>query len=142
MDYRDKQPVLLALFRGLSCPFCRRQMSQLAVSAERLERHGVATLAVVATVPERTRLYYRFGPPRFRVAADPDLRTHRAYGLPRVPRTPAVMQSVEAAAARWPVTWGLPPHPVRRAPRFSASTDSSRSRATGKRKPETETRPS
>jgi len=51
MDYRDKQPVLLALFRGLSCPICRRQMSQLAVSAERLDRRGVATLAVVATAP-------------------------------------------------------------------------------------------
>ena len=32
MDYRGKQPVLLALFRGLYCPFCRRQMSQLAMS--------------------------------------------------------------------------------------------------------------
>lgn len=99
-DYLDKQPVLLALFRGLSCPFCRRQMSQLAVSAEKLERHGVATLAVVATAPERARVYYRFHPPRFRVAADPDLRTHRAYGLPRVPKTPAVRQTVEAAAAQ------------------------------------------
>jgi len=75
-------------------------MSQLAVSAERLDRRGVATLAVVATAPERTRLYYRFHPPRFRVAADPDLRTHRAYGLPRVPMTPAVSQIVEAAAAQ------------------------------------------
>jgi len=100
MDYRDKQPVLLALFRGLSCPFCRRQMSELALSAERLEMCGIATLAVVATAPERTRLYYRFHPPRFRVAADPDLITHRAYGLPRVPRTPAVRQAVEAAAAQ------------------------------------------
>src|SRR5262245_59687788 len=78
MDYRDKQPVLLALFRGLSCPFCRRQISELALSAERLERCGIATLAVVATAPERTRLYYRFHPPRFRFAADPDLITHRA----------------------------------------------------------------
>lgn len=89
-DYRGKQPVLLALFRGLYCPFCRRQMSQLALSVERLERRGVATLAVVATAPERARLYYRFRPPRFRVGADPDLTTHRAYGLPHLPKTPAV----------------------------------------------------
>jgi peroxiredoxin len=90
MDYREKQSVLLALFRGLICPFCRRQMSQLALSAE--------TLAVVATAPDRARLYYRFHPSRFRVAADPDLKTHRAYGMRRGPKTPAVEQMVEAAA--------------------------------------------
>ena len=54
-DYRGKQPVLLALYRSLSCLFCRRQMSRLALSVERLERSGVATLAVVATAPERAR---------------------------------------------------------------------------------------
>jgi peroxiredoxin len=99
-DYREKQAVLLALFRGLYCPFCRRQMSQLALSAERLEKVGVATLAVVATAPDRARLYYRFHPSRFRVAADPDLRTHRAYGMPRLAKTPAVAQMVETAAAQ------------------------------------------
>ncbi len=56
MDYRGERSVLLALFRGLSCPFCRRQMSQLALSAERFEKVNVATLAVVATPPERARL--------------------------------------------------------------------------------------
>jgi peroxiredoxin len=65
MDYREKQSVLLALYRNLYCPFCRRQMSQLALSAESLEKAGVATLAVVATTPERARLYYRFHPPSF-----------------------------------------------------------------------------
>ncbi len=111
MDYRGARSVLLALFRGLSCPFCRRQMSQLAPSAERLEKVGVATLAVVATAPERARLYYRFHPPRFRVAADPDLRTHRAYGLRQIPKTPAVMQIVEAAAARMAHELGIPSIP-------------------------------
>ena len=110
-DNGGKQPVLLALFRGLYCPFCRRQMSQLALSVERLERSGVATLAVVATAPERARLYYRFRPPRFRVAADPDLRTHRAYGLPHLPKTPAVLQIVEAAAVEMARDLGIPTLP-------------------------------
>lgn len=99
MDYRGKQPVLLALFRGLYCPFCRRQMSQLAMSADRLKKLGVATLAVVATTADRARLYYRYHPTHLRVAADPDLRTHGAYGLPRLLKTPPVMQIIEAAAA-------------------------------------------
>ncbi len=29
-DYRGKSPVLLALFRGLYCPFCRHQIARLA----------------------------------------------------------------------------------------------------------------
>ncbi len=74
-------------------------MVQLAASVSKLEALGVATLAVVATAPERTRLYYRFRPSRFPIAADPDLATHRAYGLPSFPKTPAVIEIVEAAAA-------------------------------------------
>ena len=34
-DYRQKRPVVLALFRGLYCPFWRREMTQLAVSAQK-----------------------------------------------------------------------------------------------------------
>ena len=30
-DYRGKSPVLLAMFRGIYCPFCRRNMAQLAL---------------------------------------------------------------------------------------------------------------
>jgi peroxiredoxin len=77
-DYRGNRPVLLALFRGLYCPFCRRQLVQLAVSAEKLAALGVATVAIVATAPERTRIYFRFRPTRIPVGADPDLTTHRA----------------------------------------------------------------
>ena len=29
-DYRGRTPVLLGLFRGLYCPFCRRAMAQMA----------------------------------------------------------------------------------------------------------------
>jgi hypothetical protein len=103
--------VLLALFRGLYCPFCRRQISQLALSAERLEKVGVVTLAVVATAPERTRLYYRYHPLRLRVAADPELRTHRAFGLPHLPKTPPVLQIVETAAADMARELGIPTRP-------------------------------
>src|SRR5262249_49826066 len=74
-------------------------------------KRGVATLAVVATAPERARLYYRFHPPRFRVAADPDLRTHRAYGVPHLPMTAAVTQLVETAAAQMAHELGIPTTP-------------------------------
>lgn len=110
-EYRGRNPVLLALFRGLYCPFCRRQMVQLNLSAERLKVAGVATVGVVAAAAERARLYFRFRPSRFPIGADPDLITHRAYGLPQFPITPQVMQLVEAAASDLARELGIPTRP-------------------------------
>ncbi len=93
-DYRGRSPVLLALFRGLYCPFCRRAIAQLGVTTEKLKSIGVETLAVVATSPENARLYFRFRPTRAPLAADALLVTHRAYGLPHPPVTPELMNAV------------------------------------------------
>jgi hypothetical protein len=61
---------------------------------------GVQTAAVVATDPERARLYFRYRPARMPVGADPDLSTHRAYGLPNLVITPQAVEIAQAAAAR------------------------------------------
>ena len=66
--------------------------------AEKLQEMGVQTLAVFATNAERARLYFRFRPPRVAVAADPDLITHRAYGLPHSGKTPEILQAIQTAA--------------------------------------------
>jgi peroxiredoxin len=92
-DYRGK-PVLLAMFRGLYCPFCRRAIAQLGAETDSLRALGVETLAIVATTPDNARLYFRFRPTRAPLAADPELMTHRAYGLPRPPVTPELMEAV------------------------------------------------
>jgi len=63
--------------------------------AEKLSTIGVATVAVIATPPERARLYFRYRPPRIPVASDGDLVIHRAYGLPNVEMTPEVWGTVE-----------------------------------------------
>lgn len=68
--------------------------------AEKLREVGVQTLGVVATSPDRARLYFRFRPPRLPMGADADLLTHRAYGLPRVELTPEAHEVGRAAAAR------------------------------------------
>lgn len=93
-DYRGRSPLLLALFRGLYCPFCRRAIAQLGVTTDRLRALGVETLAVVATQPDNARLYFKFRPTRAPLAADPDLVTHRAYGLPHPPVTPELLAAV------------------------------------------------
>jgi peroxiredoxin len=93
-DYQGKSPLLLGLFRGVSCAFCRRAIVQLSVTGDRLRALGVETLGIVATAPETAQLYFRYRPAHMALAADPDLTTDRAYGLPKVELPWEVAQSV------------------------------------------------
>jgi peroxiredoxin len=97
-DYRGRSPVLLALFRGLWCPFCRRAIAQLGVTTEKLKEVGVETLAVVATSPENASLYFRFRPTRAPLAADPDMTMFRAFRLPKPPVTEELMSGLQKVA--------------------------------------------
>src|SRR3989442_3433679 len=94
-DYRGRAPVLLALFRGLWCPFCRRAIAQLGITRDKLRGIGVETLGVVATKTENARLYFQHRPTRLPLAADAELVTHRAYGLPKPPVTPDLLQALK-----------------------------------------------
>ena len=93
-DFRGKTPVLLAMMRALYCAFCRRRIAQLGVTRQRLLQLGVEVLAIVGMRPERVRLYYRYRPVGVPLAADPDLITHRAYGIPQPALTPEILQVV------------------------------------------------
>ena len=93
-DYRGRTPLFLALLLGLWCPFCRRQIVQLGSFDDKLKPLGVQSLAVVATAPENARLYFKFRPTRVRLAADPALMTHRAYGVPKPEPTPELMEQM------------------------------------------------
>ena len=94
-DYRGRSPLLLAFFRGIYCPFCRREIAQLGLTQDKLLRAGVETLAVVASDLERTRLYFRYQPTRVPLAADPMLVTHRAFGVSKFPITPQLMEALQ-----------------------------------------------
>ena len=76
-------------------------MVQLGTTAEKLQQVGVETLAIVGSKAERARFYLRFRPVRHLVGADPDLITHRAYGVPRSPVTPEIMQAIHGAYDRF-----------------------------------------
>lgn len=94
-DYRGRSPLFLALMLGLWCPFCRRQLVQLGGLESRLRTLGVESLAVVATDPGHARTYFRFRPTSLRLAADPGLTTHRAFGVPKPVPTPELMQALD-----------------------------------------------
>ncbi len=93
-DYRGRNPVFLALLIGLWCPFCRRQIVQLGATEGKLKAVGVESLAVVATAPENAQLYFKFRPTRLRLASDPELSTHRAYGVPKPVANPELMEAL------------------------------------------------
>lgn len=94
-DFRGKQALFLALFRGLYCPFCRRAIAELGTTRESLERFGVQALGVVATPAENARMYFRFRPSKVLLAADPELGTHRAFGLPKGEMTSELVEAIQ-----------------------------------------------
>jgi hypothetical protein len=71
---------------------------QVGTTAEKLKEVGVHTVGIVATNADRARLFFRFRPPRVPIGADPELDTHRAYGLPRSAITPEILAAVESKA--------------------------------------------
>ena len=95
-SYRGRAPLLLALFRGIACPFCRRMMATTRRLSADLEEAGVETLAVTATTLEAARLYARFRPAGLAMASDPWFATHRAYGVP-------LCEMSEDKPTQWPV---------------------------------------
>jgi peroxiredoxin len=100
--YRGRRAVLIGFFRGLHCPFCRRQAVELGRAQPELAELGVETLAVFNTLPERARLYFRYHPTSAIVLADPDCAVHRAFGVPEV--------GLVAAGSSTPTEW---PHRTR-----------------------------
>lgn len=82
-DFRGRSPLLIGLYRGLLCPFCRRHVAAMAQLNSALREKGVESLAVVITPVERARLYFRYRPiPGLLAASDPQRASHRAFGLP------------------------------------------------------------
>jgi peroxiredoxin len=84
-DFRGQKPVLVGLYRGLHCPFCRRHIAALAQLGPALRDKGVESLTVVNTPIDRARLYFRYHPiPDFLAASDPERTSHAAFGLPNL----------------------------------------------------------
>jgi len=121
-DYRGRSHLFLALMVGLWCPFCRRALVQLGSFDDKLMALGVESLAVVATAPENARLYFKFRPTRLRLASDPQLTTHRAYGVPKPEPTPAMLDAMATTRVN-PTGELAAPLPVAEAAKVLAQLD-------------------
>lgn len=95
-DYRGKSPVLVAIFRGLYCPFCRRAIAQFNAMSGKLAQAGAEALAIVATDADNARLYFKLRPVRVAVGADPECATHHAFGVPEPVPDEQLMQVMQS----------------------------------------------
>lgn len=93
-QFRGEKPVLVGMYRGLSCPFCRRHMMLMAELDGELKAKGIETLTIVNTPVERARMYLRYRPMKNLLAADPERLSHQAFGVPSVVKTPETMAMV------------------------------------------------
>jgi len=98
-EHRRRGPVLLSLLRGLYCPFCRRQISQIRPMCNALQRSGIAMIGVVVASPDHARQYFRRFPACLPLAAAPNRALHRAFGLPEQVRTPEFRAETNRQAA-------------------------------------------
>lgn len=80
-DYRGRSNLIVWFTKGMGCPFCRTQMSQLARGYPRLKAASAEVLQVTPTRPERARFYAQNFPIPFPYLCDPDYAVNRAWGL-------------------------------------------------------------
>lgn len=95
-NYVGRAPLLLAIFRGLYCPFCRRALAQFGGTSDKLRQRGIESLAVVATELENARIYFKLRPSKVPIVADPECSTHRAFGLPNPVMDEQAMKAAES----------------------------------------------
>ena len=67
----------------------------MAASSDQLRSLGIDSLAIVGTELDNARLYFKFRPTRLALGADPQLTTHRSYGVPRPEPTPELAKMLE-----------------------------------------------
>jgi peroxiredoxin len=80
-EFRGQKNVVVWFTKGMACPFCRSQMSQLARAYPHLQQLGAEVLEVTLSTVKRARLYAkRFRLP-FPYLCDPDYRVRREWML-------------------------------------------------------------
>ena len=80
-DYRGKKNVIVWFTKGMACPFCRQQMSQLARGHGEFAARDAEIVEVTNSTPDRARVYAQKFALRFPYLCDPDHSVRRAWGV-------------------------------------------------------------
>ncbi len=74
--------VLIVFYRGHWCPYCMRQLKDLAANQAKFDQLKVKIVAISVDTQEHTRkVWEKVVNRQFSVLSDPELRVIRAYGL-------------------------------------------------------------
>ena len=80
-DYRGKKHVIVWFTKGMGCPFCRSQMSQLARVYPDVQKLDGEVLEISVSPVSRARLYAEKFRLPFPYLCDPDYRMRSAWGV-------------------------------------------------------------
>jgi peroxiredoxin len=80
-DFRGRSNVVVWFTKGMSCPFCRRHMSQLVEGYPSFSALNAEILEVTPTPPERAQFYVTHYRIPFPYLCDPQYRVRREWGL-------------------------------------------------------------
>jgi peroxiredoxin len=73
---------LVVFYRGLHCPQCRKQLTNLEANLPEFAKRGVSVVAISADEPERgEKTKAEWSLPTLRIGYGLDMRTARAWGL-------------------------------------------------------------
>jgi peroxiredoxin len=82
-DFRGKKNVVVWFTKGMACPFCRSQMSQLSRVYGDLQKLDTEVLEVSISGVSRAQAYAKKFKLPFSYLCDPDYQVRRAWGLER-----------------------------------------------------------
>ena len=101
-DFKGRRAVAVWFTKGMACPFCRQQMSQLARAYPRFRELDGELLQVTNSTPARARFYAKQFTLPFPYLCDPDYRARREWGLERRSRGPGYYARTFAAGMKMP----------------------------------------
>jgi peroxiredoxin len=99
-DYKGRGSVVLWFTKGMACPFCRQQMSQLARALPGIRERGAEVLEVTTSTPARAKLYARQFTLPFTYLCDPDREARAAWGLEKRSHGPGYYAKMLVLAAK------------------------------------------
>ena len=80
-DFRAKRRVVLWFSKGLFCPFCRRNMTQLALRYAEIRALDTEILQITHNTLDEARTYLKRYPMTFPYLCDPARAVHEQYGV-------------------------------------------------------------
>jgi peroxiredoxin len=80
-DYRGKKHLIVWFTKGMACPFCRSQMTQLSRVYPEVQRLGGEILEITGSPVRRARMYAEKFRLPFPYLCDPDYQVRRLWGV-------------------------------------------------------------